>query len=138
MKWFFWCSLVFWLASCSPATVSKISSGNDFPLKSDELWNVVFNAPKEIAFDFSLTGTPRTDKNNWVYGTFKTTAPALAGSGVIPSDRKNLVMVFQISSTEQLSCVVSLSELPRANKGIGAVYLNDRKIANFPCAVSKK
>jgi hypothetical protein len=99
---------------------------------------VVFNAPKEIAFDFSLTGTPRLGKTNWVYGTFKTTTPALAGSAVVPNDRKNMVMVFQISSTEQLSCVVPLTEQTLANKGIGAAYQNDRKIANFGCVISKK
>lgn len=138
MKRFFWFVLVFFMASCSPATVSKISSGNDFPLKSGEVWNVVFNAPKELAFDFFANGSPRLDKSNWVYSTFKTTSPALTGSGVIPSDRKNLVLVFQISSTEHLSCVVPLSELPRASKGIGAAYQNDRKTAGFPCAISKK
>ena len=139
MKWCVYLTLAFFLASCSPAAVvSKSSSGNDFPLQSDELWSVVFNAPKEITFDFSLTGILRTDKNNWVYGRFKTTPPALAGSGVVPSDRKNLVMVFQVSSTEQLSCIVPLSELPRASKGIGAAYLNDRKTAGFPCGINKK
>ena len=136
MKWFVCVALALFLASCSPAFVSKFNF--DFPLKSDEVWKVVFNASKEIAFDFSLAGTPHLDKTNWVYATFKTTAPALAGSGVVPSDRKNLVMVFQISSTEQLSCVVPLTDQTLTNKGIGAQYQNDRKTASFGCAISKK
>jgi hypothetical protein len=132
MKWFFWLGLA--LASCSPAVISKFTF--DFPLKSGEVWNVVFNAPKEISFDFSVDTNPRLDKSNWVYSSFKTSAPALTGSGVVPNDRKNLVLVFQLSNTEHLSCVVPLSD--GFAKGIGAQYQNDRKTASFGCAISKK
>lgn len=126
------------LVACAPA-VKRPDTG--FPILAGEIWNLRFEASKAVVLDFSLDGTPITDRTSWVYANLKSSSAGVAGTAAIPSDQKNVVLVFALDTkrVSQVSCVLPRNaDFSRAVKGLGALYNNDRKTVEASCTLSQR
>ncbi len=128
------------LAACAPAVSNDPQS--IFPIKTGETWIAQFNKSAETTrVDFTLSTAPVEDTDRWIYADFKTSEPIVTGNGAIPDDRKSLIVVFALDPkiTQQLVCVVPLNiDFRAATKGSGMLFEKDRKLAEFPCSLTRK
>ncbi len=126
------------LVACAPA-VKRSDTG--FPILVGAIWNLRLETTKAVTLDFSLDGTPITDRTSWVYANLKSSTAGVAGMAAIPSDQKNLVLVFALDPkrVSQVSCIVPRNaDFSRAVQGLGALYNNDRKTSEARCTLNQK
>jgi hypothetical protein len=108
-----------------------------FPINAGEQWRVEFSDAQKTTLEFSMPQAAKLESDNWWYAKFTTSSNAFGGSGMLPSDRKALVLLFKLDASggTQVGCVVPNSSNLSGARGQAVAYQNDRRIGNFECTV---
>jgi hypothetical protein len=110
-----------------------------FPINTGEQWRVEFGDSKNTKLEFSMAQAAKLGADDWWYARFTTSSGATSGSALLPSDRKALVLLFNLDQqgADQLACIVPNGASISGTRGQGLMYQNQRRTAKLSCSVTR-
>ncbi len=110
-----------------------------FPMNVGEVWNADFGDAKRTKIEFSMMQGAKLGADEWWYANFTALKGAVSGSALLPSDRKALVLLFNLDQkgNDQLACVVPNTSAMSGTRGQGLAYQNQLRTAGFACSITR-